>query len=227
MLNHALRYLPVVDMLSGRPPRELLEVGCGPTGIAEFTDRPFVGCDIGFPPEAPPRMRRVVSTAAALPFLDGAFDTVIALDLIEHVDPGERSGVIGELLRVSRERLIVAAPCGRISLALERALDRWYRILGIPSPPWLREHLEKGLPEAGEIGAALEGADRTLERGGNENAFGHLGVMALEALPPARELLDRAAARRPGLVRRLIRLTHLPPFYRRVFVVLKKHPGGG
>ena len=49
----------------------------------------------------------VRADAGALPFDDSAFDTVLAFDLLEHVDDEQ---VLREMVRVARDRVVIAVP---------------------------------------------------------------------------------------------------------------------
>lgn len=92
----------------------VLDVGCG-TGI--YVDvlaragHDAVGLDRSGALIAFAREHRAgrfeVGNAEALPYADGTFDTVMALDLLEHVDD---HAVLGELVRVARERVIAIVP---------------------------------------------------------------------------------------------------------------------
>src|SRR5947209_19338406 len=85
-----------------------------------------------------------------LPFEDGAFDTVISLDVLEHVPPTARAGFVAELVRVSARRVFLACPSDEGAWA-EDVLKQVYAARGIPFPGWLDEHDEHGLPTAHEI----------------------------------------------------------------------------
>ncbi len=56
------------------------------------------------------RLRCVRCAAEALPFADGAVDTVLALHLLEHVDAATGARVLAEAIRVARRRVVVAVP---------------------------------------------------------------------------------------------------------------------
>ncbi|WP_299052642.1 mycofactocin oligosaccharide methyltransferase MftM [uncultured Nocardioides sp.] len=52
----------------------------------------------------------VVADAAHVPAPDSSYDTVIALHLLEHLDPDHGDRVVAEALRVARRRVVVAVP---------------------------------------------------------------------------------------------------------------------
>ena len=51
-----------------------------------------------------------VADAVSLPFADRSFDTAIACELIEHLEPGQGPALIAELARVARACFIVSCP---------------------------------------------------------------------------------------------------------------------
>jgi SAM-dependent methyltransferase len=70
----------------------VLDVGCGPRRYREFCGRcEYVGVDVLGRPD-------VLGSASHLPFKDGAFGAVIAMDVLEHVDGIESAAF--ECLRV-------------------------------------------------------------------------------------------------------------------------------
>jgi glycogen synthase len=98
----------VLDALAERPALDVLDVGCGPgrllaplAGCHRVT-----GCDVS--PEmlaearrrCPPGVRLVRADARRLPFADGAFDALIALDLLAHLP--HLADALRELARVVR-----------------------------------------------------------------------------------------------------------------------------
>ncbi len=99
----------VQSLLAGAERR--LEVAPGLRPRLPLSGTQFV--DISAPAAAKLRARGaqvVVGEATALPFVQGAFDLVCALDIIEHVD--DDNGVVSELSRVTRTggSLLVSAP---------------------------------------------------------------------------------------------------------------------
>ena len=55
-------------------------------------------------------MGTVVCDSARIPLPDGAFDTVLAVHLLEHLGPDHGSAVLAEALRLARRRVVVAVP---------------------------------------------------------------------------------------------------------------------
>jgi hypothetical protein len=127
---------------------------------------------------------RVVGDARSLPFESRAFDATVALDLLEHVAPADRSRVLSELARVTRRRLIVGCPTGSLALSADRRLLGVYADNSRPVPGWLPEHLENGLPEEVDLRSSLE-------------PFGAVTILPNEHLP-AHERIMRAHIRFGG-----------------------------
>jgi ubiquinone/menaquinone biosynthesis C-methylase UbiE len=97
------------------PPGPLLDLGCGTGGMLVHLQRlaPAVGLDTA--PEAAETCRKrgvpfVMGWGSTLPFRDGSFGMVTALDVIEHIP--EEHGVLLEMRRVLRPGgvLLVTVP---------------------------------------------------------------------------------------------------------------------
>src|SRR5689334_6658552 len=102
MLNWLTRYAFVSAELELAPDGTLresvLDVGCGPHGLSTAApETKFAGVDVTFPTEVAPGMVAFRNEPGPLPFADGAFDTVVCLDVLEHVPPAERAGFVHEL----------------------------------------------------------------------------------------------------------------------------------
>ena len=118
MLNWLTRYVPAAAAVLDDA-GSILDVGCGPHGLACLApDVPFTGADVTFNGVTAPSMVPVVlELGPLLPFPDASFDTVLCLDVLEHVPPGERKPFVAELARVSARRVVLAdsrspAPAG-------------------------------------------------------------------------------------------------------------------
>ena len=153
MLNWLARYAPAGAMLleDGRAVGSILDVGCGPHGLAcAHPDVPFVGLDVEFPAPVAPSMIGIEAPAGALPFADGAFDTVVSLDTLEHIPRPDRAGFVAELARVAARRVLLACPTDE-GAALDTLVRDRFLAAGGPVPDWLAEHDEHVLPARDEI----------------------------------------------------------------------------
>ena len=85
-----------------------LNIGCGPQYIDGFVnvDIRAIPCDIR-------------ADARNLPFKDGAFDEIIASDVIEHFTPEEVKYVLEELSRTLHGTILFRLPC------LDSIFDRY------------------------------------------------------------------------------------------------------
>lgn len=166
-VNQLVRMAPVLALVDEVSGSDLLDAGSGSRGVGRWlrgwrvtsVDNSFddyggaSGPRRGLP-------RPVLGDVRALPFEDGEFDVVLAVDLIQHVPPQDRAGALAELARVTRGRLVVTCPTGQLALECDRRLAQ-----KAPSPPpWLGEHLTNGFPTRKDLVVAL-------------SAHGHVGSL--------------------------------------------------
>ena len=91
----------------------VLDVGCGsrsPVGGTVGMDRFESG--LAEARSSGTHRHLVCGRAPGLPFRDGAFDAVVALDLIEHLERAEGERLLHEMERVARRRAILFTPNG-------------------------------------------------------------------------------------------------------------------
>jgi hypothetical protein len=81
---------------------DVLDVCCDAKYVSDFVQGRYVGVDIAGSPEIR------VNVEAGLPFQDKTFDTVLAFDILEHLD--YIYSAFAELCRVSRSYVIVGLP---------------------------------------------------------------------------------------------------------------------
>jgi SAM-dependent methyltransferase len=162
VLNWLARYAAVIDHVvdaDGHARTSVLDVGCGPHGLACAVDGvPFVGVDVEFPQPVAPTMVGIRCRPEGLPFRDGAFGVVLCLDVLEHVPAADRAGFVRELARVAAERVILACPSSD-SQAIDDLLVTTFQTAGTALPPWLTEHYDCGLPTPAEIAGACAAVD--------------------------------------------------------------------
>src|SRR5581483_11748226 len=102
------------DLLDLLPPdaRSVLDLGCGNGVIANAlpAELTVVGADISI--AALRRLSRpaCIASALRLPFADGAFDLVMANDLIEHLPDDEFVVALREIERVAKRYIVTTVP---------------------------------------------------------------------------------------------------------------------
>lgn len=96
----------------------ILDIGAGQglfvnalalTGAAE-TIRGIDIRDYSLYSELWPGFERIMVDAEQMPFADGAFDTVVCMEVIEHLPDGKLERVLAQARRVARRRLILSVP---------------------------------------------------------------------------------------------------------------------
>ena len=133
-----VRYAPVSALLGHGPMGTLLEIGSGPAGITLLRpDLRIVGCDLEFYRRPNAGVMAVRGSADALPFRDQSFDEVVSVEMLEETRPEEREGVLSEMVRVARRRLIVTTPWGGPGDRLHRDLYRWLTVRDRKPSGWL------------------------------------------------------------------------------------------
>ena len=95
--------------MAPQPGEAILDIGCGPEGLARFEpDADITGLDAAERPDYPGR-RFVRGDARALPFEDQSFAIAYSNSLIEHLHPGDRPRFAEQVSRVA-ERYWVQTP---------------------------------------------------------------------------------------------------------------------
>lgn len=146
-----------VQKIVTKPALRVLDVGGHNGNLASF-----------FPPETEVRVldkkpkpsdeigEYIQADARKIPMSDRNFDVVIASDVLEHVEEGDRFQVIEELLRVSKNCVIFGMPCQNnlVEKAEEYIRNQYSKHSG-SAHPFLKEHAEMGLPDEQKIEAFL------------------------------------------------------------------------
>jgi len=234
-LNHLVRLAPVVELVREAGGSRVLDAGSGSAGLAPWLGGGWdvTAVDTSFDDYGAQAGDRVAAATAVvgdvrdLPFADASFDVAVALDLLEHVPPADRTRALRELARVARRRVVIACPAGPAALASDRELAD---VLAAP-PGWLAEHLENGFPEVDEVAAELArfGELRVLP---NEHTASHARLVRAELsvllFVPTRALAWLAGAvlrrgprarRLAGRALRVLRGRDRAPSYRTIFVL--------
>ena len=140
-------YRRAIDPLGGAA--TVLEVGCGEGDLCDHLQRSrsarFVGTDLSprileLARQRYPALPLAAQSATELAFPDGAFDLVIACEVLEHLPDPQRA--LEEIVRVSRRHVIVSVPREPIWRALNMARGAYLRDLG--NTPGHLQHWSRG-----------------------------------------------------------------------------------
>ena len=106
-------YGALVRFVAENAGNSILDLGCGYGAYSlalTSQNRQCVGCDINmtYLVKAAASGLPVVSAYPVLPFADRSFDTVILLEVIEHVP--EIEGILKEAFRVARRNVLITVP---------------------------------------------------------------------------------------------------------------------
>ena len=132
----------------------VLDVGCDEAHLRDLVPGiRYTGIDIGGKPD----LQIDLEKSERLPFDDGAFDTVLCSDVLEHLDSLHR--VFAELVRVSRRHLVISLPNNWTNA--RRPIERGkgsFAFYGLPAErPQDRHKWFFGLSEARDFFYAQEG----------------------------------------------------------------------
>jgi GT2 family glycosyltransferase len=187
--------------IDGRPLR-VLEVGANfHRDLERFLPADAViYLDVRAPEEDGAGSCFVRGDGSASPFGDDAVDVVVALDVLEHVEPSRRHALIAEALRVAARAVVIAAPFDSPEVAAQDArLHEYFRELHGRDFVWLAEHASCGLPSLGDTVESVRGLEWhvTVAGAGNLELWAklmraHFLVAASPELTELRADLDEA-----------------------------------
>lgn len=149
--THASRYYILATMLAqlGSPKDlKVLDVGGKKGLLAKFSGFKPTVIDI----EESDEPRFVQGSALAMPFRDEEFDYAVSCDVLEHIPEEDRQRFLTEMLRVSKQGIIVCAPFDDSSnRKLEVEMNDYYKKISGTPHRWLKEHIDNGLPKMQQI----------------------------------------------------------------------------
>lgn len=94
----------------------------------------------------------VKGTALDMPFEDESFDFVLSYDVLEHILGNDRKKFVEECGRVAKRGLIICAPHNsEANVSAESSLNDYFYRLHHKPHPWLKEHIEYGIPDFNKI----------------------------------------------------------------------------
>ncbi len=179
----ALRYVPVVQKLKDLKltDSKILEIGSGSLGITPYLKKPIDGIDIDFSGPQTPLINKIKAAGIVLPFHKNSYDVVIAIDVLEHIEPLLRAKAISEWLKVAKKLVIIVVPIGQFSEKQDRELDLYWQKVFKDQNLFLTEHVKNGLPQAEEILVDIDKLARQLGKKAKVNSrpLLNLGVRKL------------------------------------------------
>lgn len=163
----------------------------------------------------------------ALPFTDASFPVVVSVDALEHIPPHSRRRFWNELLRVTQDYLILAAPFDddQVTLA-ERLVYEFTTLVHGVGHPQIGEHLANGLPDLLESHAILVDAGWRFVEIPNGYIYNWLLMMALYyyllSIPGAASLSKMV---NHFYNSSFFEYDHRLPAYRRILVAARREEG--
>jgi hypothetical protein len=158
------RGLDTISALNGLigPQTAILDVGCGEYGIATFLRGPQItGTDILDPEQVRSRIRYVPGSIIDLPFGDGEFEIVLAIDVLEHLPVELREKSVHELVRVASKTVVMTYPSSPGGRGVDEDFAKGLERSDQEMPEWLAEHLASPYPDTDEmirfVGSAAQG----------------------------------------------------------------------
>ncbi|HSX14782.1 MAG TPA: glycosyltransferase [Candidatus Saccharimonadales bacterium] len=99
----------------------------------------------------------IKASALDMPIKDHSYDIVTSCDVYEHIKQDDRQTFIKELLRISKEFVILCGPMySPESAAAEKRVNNFFNSIFGREHPWLNEHITYGLPKATELEEILK-----------------------------------------------------------------------
>ena len=154
--DHYQRYQAVASILNQNfsPGQSVLDVG----GALGYLDRFTPGFSVTVLDRIwEDRPNSLRYDGARLPFADGSFDIVTAVDTLEHVPPDQRPGFLSELARAARQAVILCGPYEEPHVAEAESLLRDYlRVQWQRQDRFLEEHARFTLPRRADAAEILQ-----------------------------------------------------------------------
>src|SRR3954454_3047363 len=130
----------------------LLDVGCGPGGLASFMPEIEVtGVDVDEPADPPPNLQFVRGSITDLPFEDRAFGVVGCVDTLEFLSPEDRTAGISELVRVADRAVVIPCPKGEVARSCDDRFRLALEARDLPVPSWISEPQPYPYPTLEEV----------------------------------------------------------------------------
>lgn len=180
----ALRYRPVVEEIKKLKlfDSKILEIGSGSLGIIPYIKREIDGVDIDFSGPQTKLLKKIKGRANSLPFDKNSYDVAISVDVLEHLNKGERQDAILEVLRVAKRLAVIVVPVGALAERQDKKLDEYFfKKFGFRNQ-YLKEHVSNGLPKTEEVLVSVDKALRKLNKKAKVESYSNLNLFVREML---------------------------------------------
>ena len=138
-----------IEYLREKKPLRILDAGSREGFLKVFLPEDAI-CNLDIEPF--PIDNFIRGNILRLPFGDGSFDIAVSLDVLEHVPAPERTVLLTELARVSKDGFIVGAPFGDEQVEeAEKLANEFSRKVTGRDNEFLAEHSAVGLPDLAEV----------------------------------------------------------------------------
>ena len=180
----ALRNYPVVEAIKKLKlfDSKILEIGSGSLGIIPYLKREIDGVDIDFSGPQTKLLKKIKGRANSLPFEKNSYDVTISVDVLEHLNKGERLDAILEVLRVAKRLAVIVVPTGALAEEQDKKLDEYFfKKFGFRNQ-YLKEHVSNGLPKTEEVLVSVDKALRKLNKKAKVESYSNLNLFVREIL---------------------------------------------
>ncbi len=162
----SLRYLPIVKRIQDNnlDSKPVLEIGSGSLGITPYLGKRITGLDVDFEGPQTDLLTKVYGSALKIPFEDNSFETVLIVDVLEHIVSDKRAKAIEEAVRIAKTLLIIAVPEGPESEKEDWELSKYYKSIYHKEFPFYKEHLLYGLPREKNVMATINDACKKYQK---------------------------------------------------------------
>lgn len=133
----------------------VLEIGGGTDGIARYLNNSVTGLEVHGVRPAVENLGIVAGSISEIPYPDGAFDFVVCTDALGQLPAAKRRRAVSEIIRVAKTACFILGPHGDIALNAEKMFADTLVRKGMALPPWLKAHLQNGLPSVSETVTAV------------------------------------------------------------------------
>jgi hypothetical protein len=199
----------------------ILDVGGFPGYISDFLpkDETYV-LDVYYSE----RPNYIQGNGLKLPFKRDSFDIVTSIDVLEHIPGENRKQFLDELLRVSRDYIILGAPFRNEDVQLsEEIVNNFSSLFLGRENPWLIEHIMNILPDLEETISHFKKSNFRTVDFPNGYLFNWLFMIILNSyLGSSENLADLYRKVNSLYNKNFFEYDNISPSYRRIIFVSKK-----